>query len=92
MLREEEELFLESVIREYLQVPSPRLALPDSPSPAEVARRKLRALRELIVGKPSPEIVGKDVDGRPMKLSALPIGPVDARVWRHSVGQRARKG
>lgn len=69
VMREEEESLLESVIRDYPQVPGPRPGLRDFPSPAEVARRKLRALRALIVGNPAPEIEGKDVDGRPMKLS-----------------------
>jgi thiol-disulfide isomerase/thioredoxin len=69
MMRQEVESLLESVIREYSRVPSPRLDSRDRPSPAEVAKGELRSLRELSVGKPAPEIEGKDVDGRPMRLS-----------------------
>lgn len=36
---------------------------------AEAAARTLGELRDLVVGKPAPEIVGNDLDGRPMKLS-----------------------
>lgn len=42
---------------------------PRKRTPASHAAARLFKLRELTVGKPAPEIEGKDVDGRPMKLS-----------------------
>ena len=68
-MRQETEALLELVIREYPQVPHASLDPRDFPTLADMARGELRSLRDLIVGKPAPEIEGKDVDGKPMKLS-----------------------
>jgi len=68
-MRRERESLLALVIREYPEVPGSRSDLGDGPSPAEIAARELRSLRDLTVGKPAPEIEGQDVDGKPMKLS-----------------------
>jgi thiol-disulfide isomerase/thioredoxin len=68
-MRREMESLLESVVRDYPEAPGSRSDLGDTPSPAELAARRLRSLRDLTVGKPAPEIEGKDVDGKPMRLS-----------------------
>jgi thiol-disulfide isomerase/thioredoxin len=68
-MRREVESLLELVVRDYPEAPGPRTAPGDGHSPAEIAERKLRAMRELTVGKPAPEIEGQDVDGKPMRLS-----------------------
>ncbi len=65
-MNQEVEALYELVIRDYADVPGEER---DVLSPAEVARAELHSLRDLIVGKPAPEIEGKDVDGKPMKLS-----------------------
>jgi hypothetical protein len=67
--RREMESLLELVIRDYPEARGLYPELVDQPKPAELAARKLQAMRELTVGKPAPEIEGQDVDGRPMKLS-----------------------
>ena len=68
MLAESERLY-ERILAEFARID---LLLPIKGrvrSLGEIAERDLRALRELAVGKPAPEIEGKDVDGRAMKLS-----------------------
>jgi peroxiredoxin len=67
--RREMESLLELVIRDYPEARGLYPELADQPRPAERAARKLRAMRELTVGKPAPEIEGQDVDGKAMKLS-----------------------
>ena len=42
---------------------------PTKRTPASRAAMMMTEMRELVVGKIAPEIEGKDVDGRPMKLS-----------------------
>jgi thiol-disulfide isomerase/thioredoxin len=37
-------------------------------SPVEAAQAELRSIRDLVPGKPAPEIVGTDVDGKSMRL------------------------
>ncbi|MDR3622139.1 MAG: TlpA disulfide reductase family protein [Paludisphaera borealis] len=63
MLKEAETL-LESVVEEHANVP-----YDEKQSLGERAATILHEMRELVVGKPAPEIEGKDVDGKPMKLS-----------------------
>ena len=57
------------VIREYNQVRVESDSFYHKLSPAEEARQELRRIRDLVVGKPAPEIVGKGVDGKPIRLS-----------------------
>ena len=64
-LRHESEALLEMVIREYNQVRVESDSFYHKLSPAEEARQELRRIRDLVVGKPAPEIVGKGVDGKP---------------------------
>ena len=70
MLAESERLF-ERVLADYARIDHlPHHRYPGRVrSLGEVAERDLRELREHAVGKPAPEIEGKDVDGRAMKLS-----------------------
>jgi len=68
-MRKETEALLELVIREYPQVPHASLDPRNIPTLGDMARGELRSMRDRIVGKPAPEIDGKDVEGKPMKLS-----------------------
>lgn len=64
VMRRESESLYDSVTREYASIRGPA-----GQSPAEQATSALRRIRDLVVGSPAPEIEGKDIDGRPMKLS-----------------------
>lgn len=68
MLAESERLY-ERVLAEFARIDLLPPIKGRVRSLGEVAERDLRALRELAIGKPAPEIEGKDVDGRAMKLS-----------------------
>ena len=48
---------------------------------AEAADRVLYEMRDLAVGKPAPEIIGEDLDGRPMKLSDFRGRVVVVNFW-----------
>ena len=60
---------LDRVIAEYGDVPNVNGSLVTKEPIAEVARRELAEIRALAVGMTAPEIVGVDVEGKPMKLS-----------------------
>jgi hypothetical protein len=62
-LQKEGEALLERVVGEFGAVATPRGPL------GERARGDLFEMRNLAVGKPAPEIVGKDLDGVEFKLS-----------------------
>jgi hypothetical protein len=62
ILKEVESLF-EKVEKEFADIGHGRSTLGKS------AAGELRELRELAVGKPSPDINGEDIDGKPFKLS-----------------------
>ena len=70
--------YYERVVREFGDLPLPRplasptgdLLLPGRPATyGAAAQFYLHELRDLGIGRPAPEIVGIDTDGRPMKLS-----------------------
>ena len=69
VMRQELEDLLELVIRDYPKVPVFSSDPRDRRSLADVARAELRSIRDLVPGKPAPEIEGNDVDDKPMKLS-----------------------
>lgn len=56
--------FYERVLKDYADVPARR-----GGTIAEAAKAALFEMRELTIGKVAPEIVGEDIDGKPMKLS-----------------------
>ena len=62
-LQKEGEALLERVVAEFGSVATPRGAI------GERAKSDLFEMRNLAVGKPAPEIVGKDLDGVEFKLS-----------------------
>jgi RNA polymerase sigma factor (sigma-70 family) len=68
-LRTEAGRVLDRVIAEYGDVPSANGSLVTKEPLAEVAARELTEIRSLAIGMTAPEIVGEDVEGRPMKLS-----------------------
>jgi thiol-disulfide isomerase/thioredoxin len=69
LARQGEEL-LERAIAEYGELPfDPTLVSKAIKTLADVARADLRRLRNLAVGQRAPEIEGRDVDGKPFKLS-----------------------
>lgn len=72
-LYEEAERLLERVIADYgdcksLRGAGARRALPTL---GEEAANELFEMRELAIGKPAPDIVGEDLEGKPLKLSDL---------------------
>jgi peroxiredoxin len=74
MIQEVESL-LELVVDEYADFP-----FNGHQTLGERARAVLGEMRELVVGKPAPEIEGEDVDGEPMRLSDH-RGKVVVLVW-----------
>ena len=50
---------------------------------ADLAERAVFHWRQLVPGKPAPEIVGKDIDGKPMKLSDFKGKVVLLDFWGH---------
>lgn len=75
-LRRESEALLERVVADHADIRGPA----GEPGPAEQAAAELFAIRELVAGKPAPEIEGVDADGVPMRLSDH-RGKVVALVW-----------
>jgi peroxiredoxin len=71
-LRAESAALLERIIDEFGDIPLvPKWAKgrSDGRTLADSARPKLEAMRSLAVGQVAPEIEGRDIDGKPMKLS-----------------------
>jgi thiol-disulfide isomerase/thioredoxin len=72
-LDDEIETLLERVAREFSDVPFLRAEMQakrkETRSLADYAKEKLTAIQTLGVGQVAPEIVGKGLDGRPLKLS-----------------------
>jgi RNA polymerase sigma factor (sigma-70 family) len=58
------EAAFERVVREYAEIPGPR-----DRTLGEEARAELNEIRNLVPGKPAPEVTGSDIDGHPMTLS-----------------------
>jgi hypothetical protein len=63
LTKESEKLF-ERVVKEFADLPHPR-----QETIGKVAENVLFKMRNLVAGKPAPEIEAEDVDGKPMKLS-----------------------
>jgi peroxiredoxin len=68
-LRTEAGRVLDRVIAEYGDVPNVNGSVVTKEPLAEVAARELAEIRSLAVGMTAPEIVGVDVEGKPMRLS-----------------------
>lgn len=68
-IRREAEAILERVKVDYGDVKALNCMVLSDESLATVADRELAAVRTIAVGRVAPEIVGEDVEGRPMKLS-----------------------
>lgn len=68
---EEAERLLERVISDYGDCPSRRKAGARRalPTLGEEASNELFEMRDLAIGRPAPDIVGEDLDGKPLKLS-----------------------
>jgi peroxiredoxin len=64
----ESEALFERVTRDYADVAAPE---PYRATLGELAEGRLFELRSLEIGRPAPEIEGKDLDGAPMTLSAF---------------------
>lgn len=62
-LSKEAESFFERASKDYADVKTFRGTV------GQVAERELFELKNLSIGKPAPEIVGEDIDGKPLKLS-----------------------
>jgi thiol-disulfide isomerase/thioredoxin len=68
-IRREAEAILERVKSEYGDVRNLYGMVVQDETLAKVADRELADLRTLAIGQVAPEIVGQDLDGKPMKLS-----------------------
>ena len=64
-MRREAEALLERAIREYAQVSNRSHDRRNGLNPAETAAAELRSMRDLIVGKPAPEIDGRTLTESP---------------------------
>lgn len=78
-LAAEAERLYEKLTTEYGD--APRLIREGKGTVGEFAGRELFELRHLRVGKPAPELVGDDLDGKPVKLSELSRGKVTVVVF-----------
>jgi peroxiredoxin len=58
------EAAFERVVKEFADIPGPH-----DQTLGQEAQTELNEIRNLVPGKPAPEVTGTDVDGRPMKLS-----------------------
>ena len=68
-IAQQAEEVLERVVADYGDVPFDSSQVAATDTLAAVAKHELSEIRSLSVGRPAPEIEGKDVDGKPMKLS-----------------------
>src|SRR5262249_40158944 len=63
-LMTQSEAAFERVVKEFVDIPGSR-----GGTLGQEAGAALNEIRNLVPGKPAPEVTGLDIDGRPMKLS-----------------------
>ncbi len=98
-VREEAEALFGRVIAEFGDVPHnpwkyEGTKVVKNPLPrtlAEVAEASLDDLHNLVVGKPAPEVEGKDLDGRPLKLADHRGKVVVMSFWNSGCGPCLRE-
>jgi RNA polymerase sigma factor (sigma-70 family) len=80
-LMKQAEAVFERTVKEFGDETGPR-----RDSLRKDAQAELYEIRELCVGKPAPEIVGQDIDGKPFKLSEFTGKVVVIDFWTMSCG------